>query len=189
MIIEDNFLPEYCYSQRRNVPYGEVIHWFSASGIDKEKKFDPDLIYKLLCDMNLELEERKHNIYFDKRWPGSYQYMVHRNGVIWRLIPEEKKSYHAGLSKGIDGREYLNTKTNGTAWVGGKGVKFTEDQYRAGGQLSKYLKDKYDYSTDFIQGHDAVRSAWNIAHPEKRGGNKYDPGPLFDWGRHLMEVL
>ena len=189
MIIEDNFLPDYCYSQKRNVPYGEIIHWFSASGIDKDNKFDPNLIYKLLTDMNLELPDRKHNIYFDARWPGSYQYMIHRNGIIWRLVPEEKKSYHAGLSRDFEGREYLNTKTIGTAWIGGKDIKFTEDQYRAGHELSKYLIDKYKYSVDHIEGHDAVRAAWNARHPEKKGGTKHDPGPLFDWGRHIVELF
>ncbi len=185
MIIKEMILPDYCYNPgRRNRPNGEIIHWFSAINIDKEKRFEPDLIYKLLIDMNLDPADRQYDIYHGPRWPGSYQFMIFRDGVIWQLVPEDKKSYHAGRSQGVTGATYLNTKTIGTAWVGAKGEPFPDEQYNSGAWLSKYLMDKYSYPYEHVERHSTVRKRWNDNYPDKKKAPKPDPGVLFDQKRH-----
>lgn len=124
----------------------------------------------------------------------SAHYLISRGGVIWRLVPEDRKAWHAG-----NGRlpwetcpEYdFNHRSIGIEVVNpGDGVTpFTEAQYRA---LEWLVPDVIQR----LEGPGVVRAGaphvpvrfhdpcvWVLGHRDVAPGRKTDPADNFDWGR------
>lgn len=102
----------------------------------------------------------------------SAHFLIARDGAVWRLVPEEKRAWHAGVSKLHDGREDVNHYSIGIELLAREKTKFSQAQYEQVVQLVADLVRKFPIM--FIVGHE------DIAQP---AGRKRDPGPHFDWER------
>lgn len=103
----------------------------------------------------------------------SAHYMLEEDGKIHRLVAEEKRAWHAGISywRGV---ENLNHNSIGIEIVNPGHEwgyrKFTKAQYDALIPLCAAIKNKYQIPDINIIGHSDIA-------PER----KQDPGELFDW--------
>ena len=143
-----------------------VLHWTAEMSLDKSfKRLQPQ---KLLTDRKDIAKASALNV--------SAQFLVARDGTIYRLMPENWMARH------VIG---LNYSSIGVENVGGKGNKkddLTQAQRRSNIALIRYLKAKYP-SIEYLIGHHEYRqmehtSLWL----EKDKGYrtvKSDPGKKF----------
>ena len=143
-----------------------VLHWTAEMSFDKSfKRLQPQ---KLLSDRKDIVKASALNV--------SSQFLVARDGTIFRLMPENWMARH------VIG---LNYSSIGVENVGGKGNKkddLTTAQRKANIKLIRYLKGKYP-SIEYLIGHHEYRqmektSLWL----EKDKGYrtvKSDPGKKF----------
>ncbi len=105
----------------------------------------------------------------------SAHYAVDEDGAIWRLVPEERRAWHAGKS-GWAGDADINSRSIGIELVNpGHGPDyhpFPEPQMAALEQLCRDLLIRHPIKSHFVLGHSDVAP-----------GRKQDPGELFDWRR------
>jgi N-acetyl-anhydromuramyl-L-alanine amidase AmpD len=189
MTIIDDLLPGDCYkSEPRTLAVDTVVvHFISALNWDKLAPEDhARLINAGIVLPQVEPDERKyHSVYCRALLVGaklSYHYMIDRGGRVFRLVPEDRVAWHAGVSKmPIDGREWVNSFSIGVSLTAshpkddpdvavGRLSGYTDEQYNA---LSKLITDiRIRHPIRFLVGHDEIA-------PER----KNDPGELFDWSR------
>ncbi len=143
-----------------------LLHWTAEMSFDKSfKRLQPQ---KLLTDRKDIAKASLLNV--------SSQFLVARDGTIYRLMPETWMARH------VIG---LNYSSIGVENVGGEGNKkddLTPAQVKANIALVKYLKEKYP-SVEYLVGHHEYRqmektSLWL----EKDKGyrtSKSDPGDAF----------
>ncbi len=108
----------------------------------------------------------------------SAHYLISRDGEIWRLVDEEKRAWHAGVSKmpfSEDGRENVNHFSIGIELIATEESGFTDLQYEALTRLTLEIIQRHPIKS--ILGHEHVAP-----------GRKVDPGPLFDWARYRSSV-
>ncbi len=103
----------------------------------------------------------------------STHYMVDEDGTIYRMVPEDKRAWHAGTAS-WRGQEDVNSRSIGIEIVNPgheHGYRaFPPAQMQAVAALSKQLVEKYGIPS------------WNVvAHSDVAPGRKEDPGELFDW--------
>lgn len=105
----------------------------------------------------------------------SAHYVVEENGRIWRLVPEARRAFHAGISC-WQGESDLNAVSLGIEIVNPGhewGYRpFPEAQMCAVETLCRDLVSRYSIPPHRIVGHSDIA-------PER----KRDPGELFDWPR------
>lgn len=105
----------------------------------------------------------------------SCHYLVEEEGRILRMVPEEKRAWHAGRSywRGVAG---VNAASIGVELVNPgheHGYRaFPEPQMQALLPLLADIVDRYDIPRANVVGHSDVAP-----------GRKKDPGELFDWAR------
>jgi N-acetylmuramoyl-L-alanine amidase len=103
----------------------------------------------------------------------SAHYVVEENGVIWRLVPENRRAFHAGVSCWEDKRD-LNAVSLGIEIVNPGhewGYRpFPEIQMASVEALCRDLVARYSIPPHRLVGHSDIA-------PER----KSDPGELFDW--------
>jgi N-acetylmuramoyl-L-alanine amidase len=105
----------------------------------------------------------------------SAHYVVEENGVIWRLVPENRRAFHAGISC-WEGESDLNAVSLGIEIVN-PGHEwgyhpFPEAQMASVERLCRDLVARYAILPHRVVGHSDIA-------PER----KSDPGELFDWAR------
>jgi len=111
----------------------------------------------------------------DKHGVSSH-YLIDLSGTVWQLISEDKKAWHAGISRmPEDGREGVNDFSIGIELIGSEDTDFTEAQYRVLVLLTKDILSRYPLQ--YIYGH------YDIA-----PGRKTDPWGL-DWSRYREDIL
>jgi N-acetylmuramoyl-L-alanine amidase len=105
----------------------------------------------------------------------SAHFFVEENGVIWRVVPENRRAFHAGVSC-WEGESDLNAVSLGIEianpgheWGYGP---FPEAQIASVERLCGNLVARYSIPPHRVVGHSDVA-------PER----KSDPGELFDWAR------
>lgn len=154
-MIHERYLPDGCYSPRELSSVDLiVIHYISAKYYRPEAAYDMQAVWDLLAEHGL-----------------SAHYLIGRNGIIWQLVPEHRRAYHAGKSE-RQGRKRCNEFSLGIELVGDGETLFTEAQYASLGYLlAKRLCD-HGLTVDDIAGHSDIAP-----------GRKVDPGPHFDWQR------
>jgi N-acetylmuramoyl-L-alanine amidase len=109
----------------------------------------------------------------------SAHYMIERDGRIFRLVPEERRAWHAGVSF-WKGETDVNSRSIGIELVNP-------------GAEHGYLPFPDIQIEALIALLDGVRSRWTIldgdivAHSDVAPNRKIDPGELFPW-RRLAEV-
>lgn len=103
----------------------------------------------------------------------SAHYMVDEDGVIYQLVDEKKRAWHAGISC-WKGRASLNHTSIGIEIVNPGhewGYRpFTEAQMHAVAALSKSILSRFDIPPENVVGHSDIAP-----------NRKEDPGELFDW--------
>ena len=105
----------------------------------------------------------------------SAHYVIEENGVIWRLVPESRRAFHAGVSC-WEGERDLNAVSLGIEIVNPGhewGYRpFPEAQMASVEHLCRDLVARYPIPPHRVVGHSDIA-------PER----KSDPGELFDWAR------
>jgi len=105
----------------------------------------------------------------------SAHYLIEENGAIWRLVPENRRAFHAGVSH-WEGESDLNAVSLGVEIVNPGhewGYRaFPEAQMVALEGLCRDLLARYPIPPHRVVGHSDIA-------PER----KSDPGELFDWVR------
>lgn len=102
----------------------------------------------------------------------SYHYLVGRNGNVYRLVPESRRAWHAGVSS-WQGRPDTNDYSIGISLSNrGPGEPFTPEQYTALIALTRDVMARWNIPQSRIVGHLDVAP-----------GRKFDPWDHFDWRR------
>ncbi|WP_326524192.1 N-acetylmuramoyl-L-alanine amidase [Sphingomonas sp.] len=105
----------------------------------------------------------------------SSHYLVYEDGTIYRLMPEEKRAWHAGRSH-WRGLTDLNSASVGIEIVNpGHEYKYTpypDAQIDAVVRLVAGIKDRWEITRGNVVGHSDIAPA-----------RKRDPGELFPWDR------
>ena len=105
----------------------------------------------------------------------SSHYLVEEDGTMWRLVPELRRAFHAGVScwRGERDLNYVSIGVEivnpGHEW----GYRpFPETQMAAVEALCRDIASRYRIPPDRVVGHSDIA-------PDR----KSDPGELFDWAR------
>jgi len=103
----------------------------------------------------------------------SAHYVVEENGAIWRLVPDSRRAFHAGVSC-WEGESDLNSVSIGIEIVNPGHEwgyhRFPEAQMASVEQLCQHLLSRHPIPPYRVVGHSDIA-------PER----KSDPGELFDW--------
>ena len=105
----------------------------------------------------------------------SSHYVVEEDGTVWRLVPEEQRAFHAGVSC-WQGEQNLNHCSIGIE-IANPGHEwgyrpFPEPQMAAVEELCRDILSRWRIPSCRIVGHSDIA-------PDR----KSDPGELFDWAR------
>ena len=103
-------------------------------------------------------------------------YLIDRLGKIYKLVAEDKRAWHAGVSKMPDlkdGRENVNHFSLGIELIGRPGKTFSTKQYSALSKLTEEIISRHKIAA--IMGHEHIAP-----------GRKTDPGPAFDWEKYRV---
>jgi len=105
----------------------------------------------------------------------SAHYLVEEDGRVFRLVPEDRRAWHAGVSSWL-GRGDVNGRSIGVEIVNPGHEfgyrRFPEPQMAAVVALCQ----------DIVTRHDLGRAAV-VGHADVAPARKEDPGELFDWAR------
>lgn len=71
------------------------------------------------------------------RYRVSAHYLIDRDGLVWKCVPEGARAWHAGESRmPEDGRENVNHFSIGVELIGGETSGFTAAQYQSAAALA-----------------------------------------------------
>ena len=105
----------------------------------------------------------------------SAHYLIEEDGTLWRLVAEERRAWHAGLSFWA-GRRDINAQSIGIELVNPGHDwgyrRFPEAQMAALEALARDLMTRHPIRPEFV-----------LAHSDVAPQRKEDPGELFDWAR------
>jgi N-acetylmuramoyl-L-alanine amidase len=105
----------------------------------------------------------------------SAHYCVDEDGKVYRLVPEERRAWHAGVSCWAGARD-INARSIGIELVNPGHTcgyrPFPEAQMQALEELAHGILARHPIPTHRVLGHSDVAPA-----------RKIDPGELFDWRR------
>lgn len=106
----------------------------------------------------------------------SAHYLIDRNGTIWKLVPEERRAWHIGVSQmpEPDSRTGVNAFSIGVEVIGNETDGFTNAQYESLTALAGDIMRRLPIR--FILGHKDIA-------PER----KTDPWN-FDWDRFKSDL-
>jgi hypothetical protein len=97
--------------------------------------------------------------------PVSIHKVIRRNGTIVKIVPEDRRAWHAGPSS-WRGRDWCNDWMIGYEICNkGNGEPFTDAQYEAIAQSIAYDCALYHIKDVNVATHKAVRDTWLHAHP------------------------
>jgi N-acetylmuramoyl-L-alanine amidase len=105
----------------------------------------------------------------------SAHYVIEENGVIWRLVPENRRAFHAGVSC-WEGESDLNAVSLGIEIVN----PGHEWGYRPYPEAQMAAVEAL--CADLISRH-AIPAHRVVGHSDIAPDRKADPGELFDWPR------
>jgi N-acetylmuramoyl-L-alanine amidase len=99
----------------------------------------------------------------------SAHYVIDEQGKIYRLVAEDKRAWHAGVSF-WDGKTDLNTTSIGIEIVNTGNAPYPPEQMDAVIALSRDIVTR-----------NKIRAFYVVAHSDIAPDRKQDPGELFDW--------
>ena len=183
---------------KRSVPRGDrdvthvVLHFMSNVAQNQHDPYDIEQVRQIFVDYKL-----------------SSHYIIARDGLVLKLVEENRIAWHAGrgsLDEFPDYRNRLNNFSIGIEFlaIGSREemspryisrsaydnldpalIGYTENQYIAVNQLLNEICDRHPAvvrDRRHVIGHD------QYAGPSQRPDDpKVDPGSLFDWSRILVE--
>lgn len=107
--------------------------------------------------------------------PVSINKLIKRDGTIVKIVPDDKRAWHAGASRwaGVDdcndfmiGYEICNN---------GVGEAYTDAQYASIAESIAYDTALYHIRDADVTSHRMVRMLWNIKYPGRADSPKTDP--------------
>ena len=117
-------------------------------------------IWPLEESFNGRLRDSSQNLLHYLRKNKVYHYLIDRFGQVFRVVDEQTKANHAGMSVWSTGsRVYLNLNgpTIGvsfeTRWEGGRALPITRAQLEAGRSLTDYLRQKWSIEPELCVTH------------------------------------
>jgi N-acetylmuramoyl-L-alanine amidase len=111
----------------------------------------------------------------------SYHYLIDRDGTVYRMVPDERRAWHAGRSEWL-GTPNVNDISIGVSWSNDqKGEPFTPEALASGADLCAQLCRRHHLTpcADSLVTHE------QIARPV---GRKRDQGPLFPLDQFRADV-
>jgi N-acetyl-anhydromuramyl-L-alanine amidase AmpD len=140
-----------------------VIHAINAGAVFQKFPFSVKKCIKILEDYDV-----------------SSHYIIDRKGKIYQLVPEEKKAWHAGVSKmpAPDNRDGVNDFSIGIELIGNEELPFENKQYEALNFLLNDIKNRQKIKS--IVGHSQIATQ-KLVDLGLRKDVKWDPGKQFDW--------
>jgi N-acetyl-anhydromuramyl-L-alanine amidase AmpD len=153
------------FSERTSKINTIVVHAMSAINVYPEAPFSAENCIKVLVDNGV-----------------SSHYAIDRDGKIYLLVPEEKKAWHAGVSRmpPPDNRKNVNDFSIGIELIGNEIVPFEKEQYSA---LNFLLSDiKKRHNIEHLLGHQHIATK-KLVEEGLRKDVKWDPGKQFDWNK------
>jgi len=166
MQIESCLLPEIWGERSKDCVIDTVVlHAMHAGVVYPQAPFSADNCIQILKDYDV-----------------SAHYLIERNGKILNLVPEEKKAWHAGVSKmpSPDNRDGVNDFSIGIELIGNEEEAFTNEQYDALNYLLADIKKRRKITSAVGHQHIATQELVNAG---LRKDAKWDPGKMFDWKR------
>ncbi len=114
--------------------------------------------------------------------PVSAHYVIDRDGTIYRLVPEDKRAWHAGVSEWGSMTD-LNSHSIGIEFQCPSPTTeelgtFTDEQIESGLALCRDIIDRYTIPLENV-----------VAHSDIAPGRKKDPGPHFPWDKFVAAGL
>lgn len=162
-----------CYSQDDYDLQLVCIHHISAKNVLPDDPYNILAIEKILNDYGF-----------------SYNELLLPNGTFKQLIPEGRKSFHAGKStwQGID---WINGISHSIAWVATGDKDYTDYQYIAMARRFCELEAKHGELLG-LEDHRTVRDAFIKKNDGMYNGNKikrkYDMDSSFNWNRLMLAI-
>ncbi len=162
--------------EERDVSGGDVIviHYISAINVNEQSPFSLPDILQIFVDYGV-----------------SSHYLIARDGLIYQLVPEEKKAWHCGPSvmPPPDSRKSVNDFSIGIELIGTETSGFTQPQYESLCELCCHIESNNKKVFTYV-GHEHIAGV-DAVNAGLRSVAKTDPGPLFDWSgfRRRMNEL
>lgn len=117
-------------------------------------------IWPLEESFNEKLRDSSQNLLHYLRRNRVYHYLIDRFGQVFRVVQEETKANHAGMSVWTAGKGVylnLNGSTLGvsfeTRWEGGRALPITRAQLEGGRLLTDYLRQKWSIEPEMCVTH------------------------------------
>ncbi|WP_081614928.1 N-acetylmuramoyl-L-alanine amidase [Paracoccus sp. N5] len=107
----------------------------------------------------------------------SAHWLVHEDGRVESLVPEDRRAWHAGAGR-WRGLDDVNSRSIGIELVNPGDRPFPEPQMAALEHLLRGIMARWD-----------IGPAGVIAHSDMAPDRKIDPGPRFDWRRLGLQGL
>ncbi|MBX9700921.1 MAG: N-acetylmuramoyl-L-alanine amidase [Acetobacteraceae bacterium] len=104
----------------------------------------------------------------------SSHYVVEEDGAVWRLVPEARRAFHAGVSH-WRGRAGLNATSIGIELVN-PGHEWGYQPFPA-----LQMAALCDLCLEILARHPAIAPWGVVAHSDIAPDRKQDPGEFFDW--------
>ncbi|MBN1477491.1 N-acetylmuramoyl-L-alanine amidase, partial [Candidatus Sumerlaeota bacterium] len=149
-----------------------IIHYTSGINVDPENPHSIDINWNIFDYYNV-----------------SSHYVIGRDGIIYQLVRESDRAWHAGgsIMPAPDNREGVNDFSIGIEIVNIHGDPFSEEQYEAAIALVRDIRQRHPIPLENITGHEHIGGERAI-HLGMRRSPKIDPGPSFDWERFMEGV-
>lgn len=142
-----------------------VIHYISASEISPDDPYNLEAVIEVFI-----------------KYGVSSHYLIDRMGIIYNLVPDDKKAWHCGgsIMPEPDSRQGVNEFSIGIELMALEGSGFTDAQYDSLAMLCFDLEKKRQIKK--YVGHEDIAGERAVK-MELRENAKTDPGTLFDWNR------
>ena len=116
--------------------------------------------------------------WFERPGSGvSSHYVIGKDGVVFRCVPEDRAAWHAGVSS-LFGKEQVNEFSIGLEIVDDNDAdRYPDAQLTAVVELTADLCKRYGIPLNRVVGHQHIAP-----------GRKVDPGPDFPWEVFLLKV-
>jgi len=142
----------------------KIISWGHYTP-NQSRTIDTIIIHSAYDALGNDIYSVDGALYEFKLYTAGPHYLIARDGVIYRLVPEQDIGYHAGTSKMPDGRININDFSIGIELLYHENEAPNETQYQKLVNLVKNLKLKY--RIDYILGHKDIAPSrktdpWNF---------------------------
>jgi len=171
-----------------NVPDGDENKQNDKFNDRKHGVEKPDMI--ILHGTGSSSFDKAMDTLYDHTKVVSAHFIIREDGTIYRMVPEDKRAYHAGRSwwkdlgdNNVESPD-INSKSigieisNRTYPNSEKRIPYTKEQIKAVTELCEYLMDKYDIKPENVIGHNDIAP-----------GRKQDPWSNFPWKKMAKKAI